>query len=133
MAEKRKTPSGGARPGAGRKKGAATQRTREAADALAKDGGKLPLDVMMTFMRAAYAEHEELCRAASKDPESMTTAKLKEAAEVAATAAPYMHPRLSSITANVGGTLTHEHWTKTLSEPPGTSETGRAGDPPPSA
>ena len=44
---------GGKRPGAGRKPGATNKRTKEAV-AKAQAEGKLPLDVMMEAMRAAY-------------------------------------------------------------------------------
>lgn len=72
---------GGARTGSGRKKGAATQRTREIADRAASEG-VTPLEVMIQAMRSAYDAGE-----------------LREAASIAEKAAPYMHPRLSSVSA----------------------------------
>jgi hypothetical protein len=74
---------GGARPGAGRKRGALTKRTQEiAAQASAK--GITPLEVMLEAMRAAW--------------ESGDT---KEAAGFARDAAPYVHPKLSSVDAKL--------------------------------
>lgn len=78
-------PRGGKRPGAGRKKGSATKRTRAVADRAAADG-VTPLEVMLAAMRDHYkAKH------------------LDEAAKIAAAAAPYMHPRLSAV--QHGGTV----------------------------
>lgn len=72
-------PRGGKRPGAGRPAGAATQRTRAIADQAAAED-LTPLDVMLRAMR----DH------ASAD-------RWDEAAVIAKDAAPYLHPRLSSI------------------------------------
>lgn len=71
--------NGGARKGGGRKKGSATKKTRAAADQLAADGEMLPLQVMVDVMRRLYKAK-----------------KWQAAAAIAAQAAPYMHPRLSS-------------------------------------
>jgi hypothetical protein len=70
---------GGARPGAGRKKGGLTGRTREVAEKIAARG-KTPLEVMITIMR----------RAERKKDDAM-------ALDAAKAAAPYMHPRLASV------------------------------------
>lgn len=72
--------SGGKRPGAGRKKGAATKKTRKVANKIAADGEITPLQVMVEAMRYHYA-----------------AGNLDRAAELAKDAAPYLHPRLSSV------------------------------------
>ena len=68
---------GGSRPGAGRPRGAATKRTREIADRAVADG-VLPLEYMLGVMRDPAAEPSR------RD-------------EMAKTAAPYLHPRLSAV------------------------------------
>lgn len=73
---------GGARPGAGRKPGAATKRTREIAERAIAER-KTPLEVMLDIMHDAED----------------TATKL----EAAKAAAPYVHPKLSSIEAQVTG------------------------------
>ena len=79
-------PRGGARPGAGRRKGAATKRTRDIADKAAAEG-TTPLEVMLGAMRALW----------EKATEGKTVAAdiAKEAAAIAKDAAPYMHPKLT--------------------------------------
>lgn len=72
---------GGKRPGAGRKVGAITRKTREVAERSALEG-ITPLEYMLKIMR------DEL-----GDPDMRLDA--------AKSAAPYMHPRLSSIDAKV--------------------------------
>jgi len=87
---------GGARKGAGRKPGSATKKTREIADRAAS-AGITPLEVMietMLMLRKA-GEHEK-------------------AAMIAKDAAPYVHPRLSSIDAKVKVTA-HESALEELS------------------
>lgn len=70
---------GGARPGAGRKPGSANTKTREIADAAAAEG-VTPLEYMLGILRDENAEPDKRYQAA-KD------------------AAPYMHPRLSTVEA----------------------------------
>ena len=70
---------GGARPGTGRKKGSATQKTREVAVKAAAEG-ITPLEVMLKAMRAY-------------DQAGDTVA----ACAVAKDAAPYIHARLAAI------------------------------------
>jgi hypothetical protein len=70
---------GGRRPNAGRKAGFTTQKTRAIADAAAA-AGITPLQVMIEAMRRHYD---------AKD--------LDAAAAIAKDAAPYMHPRLSTV------------------------------------
>lgn len=83
---------GGVRPNAGRKPGAATKRTREIADKAAADG-VTPLDVMLGTMRAMWE---------SANQGGVINAEVAaQASAIAKDAAPYVHPRLSSIEANV--------------------------------
>lgn len=70
-------PHGGKRPGAGRPRGAATKRTREVADRAASEG-LTPLDYMLSVLRDETAKPEARMWAAEK-------------------AAPYVHPKLSSV------------------------------------
>lgn len=76
---------GGSRPGAGRKQGATTKRTREIADRAVAEGIS-PLEYMLARMR---------------DPEVSDDDRM----EMAKAAAPYVHPKLSSIEANLNGDL----------------------------
>lgn len=111
-------PRGGKREGAGRKAGALTTRTREAAErALAE--GKSPLDVMLANMRhfqqvAMDAEavidgmSVDEAEAMGDTPElrfKAMLAKVKQAAGLremahncARDAAPYIHPKLTAVT-----------------------------------
>lgn len=107
---------GGARPGAGRKPGSVTQKTRDIAAAAAADG-ITPLEVMIRAMRehveladmlrtqAVEAEAAVLTGDADADlPMKLRRAALAaigDASTVAKDAAPYMHPRLAQVTANV--------------------------------
>lgn len=72
---------GGRRPGAGRKPGSVTRKTREIAERAAAEG-VTPLEVMLADMRQKLAAGD-----------------LHAAAERARDCAPYLHPRLSSISA----------------------------------
>lgn len=76
---------GGARPGAGRKQGAATKRTREVADKAAAEG-ITPLEYMLGVMR---------------DEEQTDAVRL----DAAKSAAPFVHPKLSSIEAKLDGDI----------------------------
>lgn len=71
-------PSGGARAGAGRKPGAANQKTREVADKALKEGIS-PLEVMLLDMREKFEKGD-----------------LSGAADRACDCAPFLHARLSS-------------------------------------
>ncbi len=71
---------GGKRAGAGRKPGAATQKTRLIADRATAEG-ITPLEVMLEAMRSLHAG-----------------GALVQAAGLAKDAAPYMHARLSAVT-----------------------------------
>lgn len=68
---------GGRRAGAGRKPGAITQKTREAAERLIADG-LTPLDYMLGVLRGTMPYDQHRFTAAEK-------------------AAPFMHPRLASV------------------------------------
>lgn len=70
---------GGPRKGAGRPKGAATKRSRKIADQESLNG-VTPLEVMLKAMRDHYDKKE-----------------WDAAASIAKDAAPYMHPKLSSV------------------------------------
>lgn len=79
-------PRGGARTGAGRKPSALTKRTREIAEQ-AVEGGITPLDYMLERLRDENASPDDRFEAAKA-------------------AAPYIHPRLAAIEANVNATVT---------------------------
>jgi hypothetical protein len=88
---------GGARPGAGRKPGAATRLNQDARQK-ALDGGISPLDYMLGLMR-----DEELDRDTRLD--------------AAKSAAPYLHARLAAVEHSGGMTLRHEDALDELDEP----------------
>jgi hypothetical protein len=99
---------GGKRANAGRKPGSATQKTRAIADKAAEDG-VTPLEVMLDNMRFAHGEAhvvlEKLVAGGAEVPEAFN--EFKEllrfrgiAQEAAKDAAPYLHPRLSSVEVN---------------------------------
>ena len=101
---------GGARPGAGRKEGSLTKRTREIAEVAAAQG-ITPLEIMMSTMMALYKEAGNCSRDhhdhgdKADDHDDGLTAMITEnrikllnmAATIARHAAPYVHPRLSAI------------------------------------
>lgn len=95
---------GGKRNGSGRKKGASTKKTRKIADKLAADGELTPLEYMLEAMRETPAKIKAQFKAGEIDQTEyavklMGLMKRRDAA--AEKAAPYMHPRLSSIDANI--------------------------------
>lgn len=93
---------GGARPGAGRKAGtvsAATRRRKEIAEA-ALEEGVAPLTVMLDTMRALWKQ------ATNAEGEVTNMGKAMQANIVAKDAAPYIHPRLTSVTAQVDAHVT---------------------------
>jgi hypothetical protein len=98
---------GGKRPGAGRKPGTvseATQRRKEVAErALAE--GISPLDVMLTTMRTLWDQ------ALDPDGRVVNLGKAMQANMVAKDAAPFLHPKLSSVeaTGKDGAPLEHVH------------------------
>lgn len=91
----RKPGSGGKRRGAGRKPGSATVRTREVANKVAAEG-VTPLEVMVGTMRALWEE--------AHSGDVVDQQKAIAASQIAKDAAPYIHPRLSNIEANVAVT-----------------------------
>jgi hypothetical protein len=110
---KKLTPSkskGGVRPGAGRKEGSLTKRTRAIAEAAVAQG-ITPLEVMMSTMMALYKEagncsrdhHDHGDNSKGHDDGGgtlITESRIKllnMAATIARHAAPYVHPRLSAI------------------------------------
>jgi hypothetical protein len=111
---------GGPRKGAGRKAGSTTRKTREIAERATAEG-ITPLEVMLRAMRehvehadtlqaqAAKADDDVLLGEADDDlPVKLRRAALTaitEAATMAKDAAPYMHPRLANVNANIEGDL----------------------------
>ncbi|MBT8633438.1 hypothetical protein AOC08_06130 [Polynucleobacter paneuropaeus] len=94
-----KKSKGGARPGAGRKTGSLTKRTRQIAEAVATQG-ITPLEVMMKVMHQLYEEADNVSEQDFGDKELASEARIKllnMAATVGRHAAPYVHPRLSAI------------------------------------
>lgn len=87
---------GGKRPGAGRKPGAATRRTRAVADR-ASATGLTPLDVMLDVMRFQHAlARSEMEKGEEARPAILADA-MTRALSAARDAAPYMHPRLTPV------------------------------------
>jgi len=113
-----KPQNGGVRPNAGRKPGAVTKRTREIAEKLVQDGELLPLEYMLQTMRETPDKLRKELDDGLISPEEFGVryqalqARRDRAAE---TAAPYIHPRLSSVQANVG-IGGHEWWLAKLEE-----------------
>ena len=90
--QKKPSGRGGRRPGAGRKVGATTKKTREIAEQAVAEG-ITPLEVMMRAMRKFVENAEKM---AGVD-EAGSMSLMKEAADVAKNAAPYIHPRLAAM------------------------------------
>jgi hypothetical protein len=90
---------GGSRPNAGRKKSAATVKTREIADKVIAqtEEGQTPLEVMMRVMTGFMAEAEQASNSEDPDEKKAAMKLWMMAADVAKDAAPYIHPRLSAI------------------------------------
>ena len=87
------------RPGAGRKTGSLTKRTRQIAEAVATQG-ITPLEVMMKVMHQLYEEASNVQEEELGDKALANEARIKllnMAATVGRHAAPYVHPRLSAI------------------------------------
>jgi hypothetical protein len=94
-----KKSKGGARPGAGRKTGSLTKRTRQIAEAVATQG-ITPLEVMRKVMHQLYEHASNVREEDFSEKESASEARIKllnMAATVGRHAAPYVHPRLSAI------------------------------------
>jgi len=94
-----KKSKGGKRPGAGRKTGSLTKRTRQIAEAVATEG-ITPLEVMMKVMHQLYEEASNVQAEELGDKALANETRIKllnMAATVGRHAAPYVHPRLSAI------------------------------------
>lgn len=95
---------GGTRPNAGRKPGASVEKTRAVANKVASDGDVTPLEVMVESMRHFYS----LARTGEAVPDGekvLTPSQLYAmAADVANKAAPFIHPKLSSVEMNANVT-----------------------------
>ncbi len=89
---------GGRRPGSGRKPGSANKRTREVADKAAADG-ITPLEVMLNTMKALWED------ALDDDGKLTNIEKALAACSVGKDAAPYMHPRMQQIQAQIDQTV----------------------------
>ena len=87
---------GGARPGAGRKRGTISQKTRERREVAKrlKFEGVMPLEVILTTMRDVWAD-------ANRGP-APNLAKRMQAVMLAEKAAPYLHPRLANVAPDSG-------------------------------
>ncbi len=89
---------GGRRPGAGRKPGSANTKTRAIADAAAA-AGVTPLEVMLNTMKALWEN------ALDDDGKLANIEKALAACSVGKDAAPYMHPRMQQIQAQIDQTV----------------------------
>lgn len=99
---------GGAREGAGRKAGVKNQRTQELI-AKATENGITPMEVLLNDMRFFYnLSQNKMMEAQSFEPGKEQAKAFRAALSLkdiarncAIAAAPYVHPKLSSIQANV--------------------------------
>jgi hypothetical protein len=90
---------GGKRPGAGRPPGLRNKKTMEQVAAV-QESGITPLDYMLSVMRAPSGTVEDAVRL-----------------DAAKAAAPYVHPRLSTVDATVTSVqMTQEEWLTWLAE-----------------
>lgn len=98
-AEAPKPKHGGARKGAGRKPGAATQRTRAIADRVIAQAEEnaTPLEVMLKIMRSFMQEAEQALASTDPDERQAGIKLLGLARDAATAAAPYIHPKLASV------------------------------------
>ena len=89
---------GGKRPGAGRRAGTATKKTREIANSVGANG-ITPLEVMINAMRLAWKQSED---------EGHAGEHIHMAISCAEKAAPYIHARIAAVThsGSVDGMLT---------------------------
>lgn len=92
---------GGKRPGAGRKPGAVSEATRRRKEVAQKalSEGVSPLDVMLTTMRTLWDQ------ATDEAGKVVNLGKAMQANIVAKDAAPFLHPKLSSVEAKVDARL----------------------------
>lgn len=95
-------PRGGPRTGAGRKPGAVTKRTREIAEK-AVEQGITPLEVMLGTMRELWNKAEKGESGLSGDKIVTPLDYRLQAADVAQKAAPFVHPKLANVEAQLSG------------------------------
>ena len=107
---------GGARPGAGRKKGVPNKNQailREFAQRAASEGGlqDTPLELLLATMRWLHGEAaagRTLVEGEGTSWRAYGPLELRlMAVDVAAKAAPYCHPRLAQVESNVSATVQH--------------------------
>jgi len=106
--------NGGARKNSGRKKGAATMKTREIANKASIDGGLTPLEFMLQVLREApkdlKAQYKKRLITAEELEDRLKDINAKRY-KAAVDSATYMHPRLSSIEAKIS-INEQDEWTK---------------------
>lgn len=120
---------GGKRPGAGRKPGIPNKASQKRQEKIAATG-ITPLELMIEHMRELWGTADQLAKKAQKlaktaDDNAKEVGKLEskagslraQAATVAKEAAPYVHPKLSSITGAGGGAVVIREITRTIVEP----------------
>lgn len=88
---------GGKREGAGRRKGTVTEQTRRKLELAAKaeSEGVTPIEIMLTLMRTLWDQ------ATDDSGKVVNIGKAMQANVVAKDAAPFIHPKLSSVQATV--------------------------------
>lgn len=104
--------NGGKRKGSGRKESKVTRRTREVANKIAADDDITPLEYMMGVLRETPEKLKAKYDAGELSSEEFIVelqAMQKRKDNAAEKAAPYIHPRLSSIEAKVTDNA-HERW-----------------------
>lgn len=87
---------GGARPGAGRKTGALTKKTRAVAEAIVA-AGSTPLD---TLNKLRVWSEGLFDKAVAEEDQAAALAAAEFAADIATKQAPFVHPKLSAIQAD---------------------------------
>lgn len=89
---------GGARPGAGRKRGSGNKKRSAGLIARVHADGFTPLDVMLKTMKAFW-------QMAQNSDGTIDREKAQAAATIAKDAAPYVHPRLASMDQKLSGEM----------------------------
>jgi len=106
--------NGGFRKNSGRKKGAATRKTREIANKASIDGGLTPLEFMLQVLRETpkdlKAQYKKRLITAEELEDRLKDINAKRY-KAAVDSAAYMHPRLSSIEAKIS-INEQDEWTK---------------------
>ena len=97
--QKKSSGRGGYRAGAGRKKSAITVRTREAAEKVIAETpiDETPLAMMVRVMRRLWEEAEKKLDSKDDSDRAVGFRLAKMSVDAAASAAPYIHPRLAAI------------------------------------